>query len=267
MKMWQMLSEKNHFRLVNLACFLFKRPVDRTFAAAKKFNPMKNLLIYFPVLFLLASCSTVKSVFQPKTATVAVQPKQSEFIEGIEIKPEANPAVTKGSASANNNYISFQTKNVAHYSSSLELYSFTQFKYAIKLDVPVETLQNINLYNTIEEWWGTPYRLGGTTQKGIDCSAFVQTLMLGVFALQLPRTAREQRQVSTEIPMTEMREGDLVFFNTRGGISHVGVYLHNNKFVHASTSGGVMISDLNETYWNHKLVGAGRVVQNVLPHP
>lgn len=253
--------------MVNLARFLFKRPFDPTFAPAKKFNPMKHLLISIPVLFLLASCSTVKSAFQPKQAAVAVQPKQSEFIEGIEVKPESTPAVTKGSATGNSSYSSFQTKNVAKYSSSLELYTFTQFKYAIKMDVPVETLQNVNLYNTIDQWLGTRYRLGGTTQRGIDCSAFVQTVMLGVFALQLPRTAREQFDLSKWVPMTALKEGDLLFFNTIGGVSHVGVYLQNNKFVHASSSGGVMISDLNDNYWTSKLICAGRVLQSILPRP
>ena len=87
--------------------------------------------------------------------------------------------------------------------------------------------------------------------------------MFGVFSLQLPRTAREQKAITTWIPMSDLREGDLVFFNTRGSVSHVGVYLHNNKFVHASTSGGVMISDLNETYWSRKLIGAGRLAGTI----
>ena len=248
----------------NLARFLFKRPVDRTFANSKKFKPMKHLLIYSSVLLLLASCSAVKSSFQPKAAT-AVQPKQSEFIEGIEVKVETTPAVTKRSPTGNKKYNSFQTKKVANYNSSLELYSFTQFKYAIKMDVPVETLQNVNLYNTIDQWLGTRYRLGGTTQRGIDCSAFVQTVMLGVFALQLPRTAREQFDLSKWVPMTALKEGDLLFFNTIGGVSHVGIYLQNNKFVHASSSGGVMISDLNDNYLTSKLICAGRVLQSILP--
>lgn len=228
---------------------------------------MKHLLIYIPSLFLLASCSAVKNTFQPKPAKVAVQPKQSEFIEGIEIKSEISPAVTKNTLTGNNNSLSFQTKNTAKYSSSLELYTYTQFKYAIKLDVPVETLQNVNLYNTIDQWLGTRYRLGGTTQRGIDCSAFVQTIMLGVFAVQLPRTAREQFDLSKWVPMTALKEGDLLFFNTIGGVSHVGVYLQNNKFVHASSSGGVMISDLNDSYWTSKLICAGRVLQTILPQP
>lgn len=248
-----------------MACFLFKRPVDRTFANSKKFKPMKHLLISVPLLLLFASCSTIKSTLQPKAAAVAVQPKQSEFIEGIEIKSDNTPAVKKNLTTGNN--ISFQTKNTAKYNSSLELYTYTQFKYAIKLDVPVETLQNVNLYNTIDQWLGTRYRLGGTTQRGIDCSAFVQTVMLGVFAVQLPRTAREQFDMSKWVPMTALKEGDLLFFNTIGGVSHVGVYLQNNKFVHASSSGGVMISDLNDNYWTSKLICAGRVLQTILPQP
>jgi lipoprotein Spr len=63
-----------------------------------------------------------------------------------------------------------------------------------------------------------------------------------------------------EIPKTELREGDFVFFNTGRGISHVGLYLSNNKFVHASTSVGVVISDLNELYWNRRFTKAGRVI-------
>ena len=228
---------------------------------------MKKLLIYFSVLFLLVSCSTVKSTYQPKAGTAAAQPKQSEFIEGIEIRSESAPAVTKGSASGKSSNSSFQTKNVAKYSSSLELYTFTQFKYAIKMDVPVETLQNVNLYNAIDQWLGTRYRMGGTTQRGIDCSAFVQTIMLGVFALQLPRTAREQFDVSSWVPLTNIKEGDLLFFNTIGGVSHVGLYLHNHKFVHSSSSGGVMISDLTDSYWSSKLICAGRVLQSIIPQP
>lgn len=196
-----------------------------------------------------------------------MSPKQSQLIEHIEIKPETTAANARNTGSVKNQKQVFQTRDVVNKYSSLEIFSPLQFKYAIKLDVPVEAVHNTSLYNTIEEWWGTPYRLGGTTLKGIDCSAFVQTLMLGVFALQLPRTAKEQYVLSESLPMNDLKEGDLVFFNTRRGISHVGVYLHNQKFVHASASGGVMISDLNDSYWSHKIIGAGRVLQNIVPRP
>lgn len=142
-----------------------------------------------------------------------------------------------------------------HIENSTEL----QFKYAILLDQPVEYLTNLSLLQFIEEWWGTRYRYGGNTKQGIDCSAFTCNLASSVFGKQLPRTARQQFDAAQKIPAEYLQEGDLVFFNTRGGISHVGVYLRNNKFVHASTSGGVMISDLNEEYFRKRFVGAGRL--------
>jgi cell wall-associated NlpC family hydrolase len=222
---------------------------------------IRHLLTYLSAILLLTSCSAVKNAFQPKQSSTATT---------IEERNDARPEYKRersGSSSSTQQSGTFQTKNLATYSSSLELFSISQFKNAIRLDVPVEILQNKSLYELIDNWWGTPYRLGGTTQKGVDCSAFVQTLMMGVFAMQLPRTAREQKEAASWIPMNDLKEGDLIFFNTRGGVSHVGVYLHNNKFVHASTSGGVMISDLNETYWSRKLLGAGRVLQNSSPKP
>ncbi|HLO36882.1 MAG TPA: NlpC/P60 family protein [Lacibacter sp.] len=223
---------------------------------------IRHLITYLSAILLLTSCSAVKNAFQPKPSTTA----SASADEKNEVRPEYKRVRTGSSTSTQPSSI-FQTKDVANYSSSLELFSLSQFKYAIRLDVPVEIIQNKPLYELIDNWWGTPYRLGGTTQKGIDCSAFVQTLMVGVFAMQLPRTAREQKEASSPIPMDDLKEGDLIFFNTRGGVSHVGVYLHNNKFVHASTSGGVMISDLNETYWSRRLLGAGRVLQNSSPKP
>lgn len=218
---------------------------------------MRHLLTYLSAILLLTSCSTVKSMLQPKQTAVA----QAPVTQPVEVKPD-NKRVGVGGATSVNRQSVFQTKEIGSYSASLELFSLQQFKYAIRLDVPVEALQNKSLYNLIDEWWGTPYRLGGSTHNGIDCSAFVQTLMFGVFSMQLPRTAREQKQQAEWIPTSDLREGDLVFFNTRGSVSHVGVYLHNNKFVHASTSGGVMISDLNETYWSRKFLGAGRVISS-----
>ncbi|MBM3440431.1 MAG: hypothetical protein FJX94_06175, partial [Bacteroidetes bacterium] len=150
-------------------------------------------------------------------------------------------------------------------SEGMDGYSPLQFKYAMRMDVPVENVDHLPLYNFIEEWWGAPYRLGGSTRTGIDCSAFVQTLMLGVFSLQLPRTSREQKTFAQQIDDTERKEGDLVFFSTSrsGAITHVGIYLHNNKFVHASTSSGVMISDLTDDYWSKRYRGAGRVMQSL----
>jgi cell wall-associated NlpC family hydrolase len=127
------------------------------------------------------------------------------------------------------------------------------------LNVAVEELKNYRLLEFIEEWYGTRYVYGGSTKRGIDCSAFSGTLQASVFGRTLPRIAQDQFLYSERISRSRLREGDLVFFNTRGGISHVGVYLANNKFVHASSSHGVMISDLTEAYYSKKFIAAGRV--------
>lgn len=142
--------------------------------------------------------------------------------------------------------------------TSIEKASQLQLKYAVLLDTEVEDVQNIGLYNTIDTWYGTRYRLGGTTKEGIDCSALMQTMFQSLYSISLPRTAREQYHYSRRISRAELKEGDLVFFNTVGGVSHVGMYLQNNKFIHAS-SGGVTVSDLFDEYWMRKFIGAGRV--------
>ena len=118
------------------------------------------------------------------------------------------------------------------------------------------------LYDYITQWWGTPYRIGGSSLDGIDCSGFVKGLFSDTYSIQLPRTSREQANFSQEISKESLQEGDLVFFHQRKGISHVGMYLSNNKFVHASTSMGVIISDLNEPYWNKRFVKAGRIINH-----
>jgi hypothetical protein len=133
-----------------------------------------------------------------------------------------------------------------------------QFKYALILDTEVEMVKNMNLVSLIDEWMGTRYRLGGTSKSGIDCSAFMQVLFAGIYGISLPRTAREQYNISQRISRTDLKEGDLIFFNTTGGVSHVGMYLQNNKFVHASSS-GVTISDIFDEYWVRRFVGVGRV--------
>lgn len=144
--------------------------------------------------------------------------------------------------------------------STIENASNLQLKYALLLDVEVEQAINLNLFKVLDDWIGTRYHLGGTTKDGIDCSALMQILFTSLYGITLPRTAREQYDFSRKISRAELKEGDLVFFNTIGGVSHVGMYLQNNKFIHAST-GGVTISDLYDEYWMKKFIGVGRINQ------
>lgn len=139
------------------------------------------------------------------------------------------------------------------------------FKFAQLLNREVESLSNNSLFTFINDWWSTRYRYGGTTRKGIDCSAFVGLLINTVYSFKLPRTAREQYAVTKRIPLKDMMEGDLVFFNTTGGVSHVGVYLGGGFFTHSSCSQGVTISSLTDGYYKNKFIGGGRIV-NQTPH-
>lgn len=106
---------------------------------------------------------------------------------------------------------------------------------------------------------GAPYRLGGATVKGIDCSAFVRK-MYEFFDISLPRTAREQSAVGVRVDRNDLVEGDLVFFRTRKPIGHVGIYIGNNEFVHASYRGkSVRIDSLDQPYFQKRFQRAIRV--------
>ena len=147
----------------------------------------------------------------------------------------------------------------AGFSLTIENCSSLQFKYALILNVEVESLGNNALYQFVEEWWATRYRYGGKTKEGVDCSAYAGTLLSSIYGISTPRTARDQYSVCRKLEREELMEGDLVFFNTRGGVSHVGVYLGNGYFTHASVGNGVTISHLDEKYYSRKFIGGGRL--------
>lgn len=115
------------------------------------------------------------------------------------------------------------------------------------------------LYQHYKLWKGTPYRLGGMTTRGIDCSGFVFITFKAMFDLRLPRTVDEQAAFGRGIGPAELRSGDLVFFKTSATMHHVGIYLEQGRFMHASTRRGVMISALADGYWRQRFWQARRV--------
>ena len=144
--------------------------------------------------------------------------------------------------------------------AAIEKLNGLQIKYAMMMNVDLESLQNLSLLNFIEDWFGTRYKYGGNTKRGIDCSALTGGLLMAVYGFGAPRTAKQQFEASEKIKREELKEGDLVFFNTTGGVSHVGLYLDNDYFVHASSSQGVTITSLNDPYFAKRYIGAGRIV-------
>lgn len=169
-------------------------------------------------------------------------------------------------------------EQMAHQSSgnSAPEPSYTEFqlKYAKTLEVPPEQISNMELYSFIDDWLGTPYKMGGNNKSGVDCSSFALALYGKVYGqFTIGRTAQQQleeaynRSEAFKNPK-HLEEGDLLFFSDPGkgtdSIIHVGIYLANNKFVNATSrkgpSGvsGVKISDLKEVYWLRRFRAAGR---------
>lgn len=223
-----------------------------------------NLLL---LMLVISSCSTVRKMVNKdqsanKPVTKVYSNEKREFINGIEVtlgtvtttKHKTSSTATTAKKKATSNGSNPPSK------AELEKANWLQIKYAIVMDMPAEELTNIPLLELMDKWWGTRYCIGGSTMNCIDCSAFTQVIMKEVYNVQLPRTSQEQFNIMQPIAIDELQEGDLVFFNTGGrGISHVGIYIQNNKFLHASTSQGVTITDLSDKYWNPKFRGGGRM--------
>lgn len=132
------------------------------------------------------------------------------------------------------------------------------------MGVALSATSNVKLYQFVYDWIGTPYRLGGDTKRGIDCSGFAYEVYEKVFNTVIGNNSRNIFSMVNPVSKDELQEGDLVFFKIRSrAISHVGVYLGNNKFAHASSSRGVMISNLNESYWQRYYYKGGRLIESL----
>ena len=219
--------------------------------------------------------NTTRLVAKPKRnlpAVVAVPETKNnanetiEFLDNISVKP-GRVYLKKASDALEAEPVLVKTERANRMPDNLtdvEKSNWLQLKYSIQMDIAVEDINNIPLLQKIDEWWGTPYVLGGSSKRGVDCSYFTLDVMNAMYNTNLKRTAAEQYTQSEKIDWSDLKEGDLVFFKTDGSrsISHVGIYMTNNKFAHASTSQGVTISDLSEPYWQKRLYSLGRVLKN-----
>ncbi len=209
----------------------------------------KRVLFYLTVItsvFSLQSCVSNYVVTQPilyksDAKLAAVSPKTLNFL-----KNDLTPSQQIDMALA-----SVETANRA-----AEIEKTIQFEK--KMD---------GLLAEAESYLGVPYRYGGTTRNGIDCSAFVLSVFGATMGLNLPRVAASQAKEGEQIAKEDIRKGDLVFFSRGGRISHVGIVhdVDSNgeiHFIHAATSRGVMISPLSDRYWGPKFRFAKRVIND-----
>ncbi len=229
---------------------------------------MKRLTAFWILLLFAGTVkqATAQSSINNITITSEVAHATPDFIEGISFTPdgilqntESGGTKSVKSSAAPVVILSNGSMDDSNSASLIEKFSTLQFKYAMLLDVDVESLQNISLLEVIEDWMGARYQMGGNSKSGIDCSALTGSLLKDVYGVDLPRTAREQYKSTEHLKKKYLKEGDLVFFNTHGGVSHVGIYLENNYFVHASSSQGVTISSLRDRYYAKRFICGGRV--------
>ena len=247
-----------------------------------------KILGFVLLMTTLSSCTTMTKFTQSvkaKTAQIKAKPKRNlpavvavpesnngpnnsdiEFLDNISVKP-GRVYLKKASDALEAEPVLVKTERANRMPDNLtdvEKSNWLQLKYSIQMDIAVEDINNIPLLQKIDEWWGTPYVLGGSSKRGVDCSYFTLDVMNAIYNTNLKRTAAEQYTQSEKIDWSDLKEGDLIFFKTDASrsISHVGIYMTNNKFAHASTSQGVTISDLSEPYWQKRLYSLGRVLKN-----
>lgn len=226
---------------------------------------MKNRFILLVLLINLAGCDVFRpssrntdnlSTARENSSTAAKS--KPVFIQGISTESASQPVKTTES----NTYNAPASSRPMPHPVGDNDYNQLKYKYSILTDVPVEDLSNIRLLIFMDQWYGVPYHYGGTSRDGIDCSAFSSLLLSNVYnENQLPRMSADQYKATRRIAKKDLQEGDLVFFHTLGKghrVTHVGVYLYNSRFVHASVA-GVQISNLGEGYYMSHYVGAGRV--------
>lgn len=116
------------------------------------------------------------------------------------------------------------------------------------------------LKSVVSSVYGTPYKLGGTSTRGFDCSGFTQYVYKKM-GVNLARVSQAQYKQGTAVSKSQLKEGDLVFFNTTGkGVSHVGIYIGDGKFAHSSSSKGIRTDKLSNSYYNQRYIGAKRIL-------
>ena len=143
---------------------------------------------------------------------------------------------------------------------SLSKYKKSQIKKNTSQKHKNLNYKSVALYKQYKKWKGTKYKFGGTTKRGVDCSSFIQQVYFDAFGLKVPRTTSKQVNIGYKIDKNKLNAGDMIFFkNWRTG-RHVGIMVEKGKFIHASTSRGVTISNIHNPYYKSNYWQSRRVL-------
>lgn len=148
---------------------------------------------------------------------------------------------------------------VAHLPHTTQSPKTTKLSPSCIADLSKVSAVSAKLLSQYLDWQGTPYRMGGLSKSGIDCSGFVFITFHSKFGYDIPRTTSSQVGLGSTVNRSSLCPGDLIFFKTGIFSRHVGIYLGESKFIHASTSRGVIVSSLNEWYWQKNYWTAKRL--------
>ncbi|MCX7984555.1 MAG: C40 family peptidase [Bacteroidetes bacterium] len=148
------------------------------------------------------------------------------------------------------------------HSEEIETITKGSRNFRTEKNTAIKPLDQSKMMREISKYMGTPYVQGGTSSEGIDCSGYTMLVYKNAMGIQLPRSSTEQFKTGTPVEFSDLKFGDLVFFNTNGTpASHVGIYLGDDLFAHASVSLGVTISSLQSTYYSKRYCGARRIIE------
>lgn len=202
---------------------------------------MKRIIYIIITLVLLSSCSTLKKLAEPSSPSTATR----KPISSIRVSGDRVNVATSGT-------------------SSSEVSMSELARAGRKLGFDVERSDDSRLMTQAASWIGVPYRSGGADRNGVDCSGLVYCLYNSVYSRRIERCSSYDmfHKYCTPVNASQLKQGDLVFFttdNSGGRIGHSGIYLKNGKFIHASSSKGVIISNLNEQYWSKHWFAGGKV--------